>query len=306
MSDPHTDVAEKVAEKVYERESIKLEGRLDAHAAKLRENQIETIDRAGLPADLVATEANVWKRLTAGRNRWPEIAAFDERVAELEQRQAAVADELRELRDRELAAPATDAERLAAWHLEAEKGPRPEPELPAVKERIEQRQADWEAFTRATQQVLDEKAGFVAKHRGRLVTEADDQTAEAHRRYLDLIDQAAEARQDLFLKRRAAVWARLYPSQESAFDVADTFAGGRAKPLKAMGVGALVAAERVLDALKADADWLREAATAEQRFAMEGRDPRQPPSTVWDQTDEGQQWQRDERQRALDRLSNPQ
>jgi hypothetical protein len=37
----------------------------------------------------------------------------------------------------------------------------------------------------------------------------------------------------------------------------------------------------VLDALRADADWLRDAATPEQRIALQGLDPRKPPNTEW-------------------------
>lgn len=281
MREPIIDTAEKVAEKVFEREIVGIEGRLDAHAARLRENQAETIDRAGLPADLVAAETSAIRRISPFRNRWPEVDEFDQRAAELEQRQAKKAEELRELRDRELAAPAAIEGRLASWQLEGEEGPRPESELPEIRRQIEQRQEEWEGLNRAVQRVHDEKAQFVASHRGRLTKEADSHVVEAHSRYLELVDQLAEARQDLFAKRYAAVWARLYPAEQAAGTVPDTFAGGRRKPLQAMGVGALVGPDRVLDALRADADWLREAATPEQRFAMEGRDPRTPRATEW-------------------------
>ena len=156
-----------------------LDDRVKAVEGKVRSNQAETIRERGLPADLVATETNVWRRLSPARNRWPEIATFDERVAELEMRQAAKADELRELRDREIAAPATDADRLATWQLNEEQGPRPEPELPAIREQIQRRQEEWEALTRATTRVLADKTAFVEKHRGRLVKEADSYADEA-------------------------------------------------------------------------------------------------------------------------------
>ena len=96
--------------------------RLRAVEDRLRPSQADAIREAGLPAGLVATEANVWKRLSPARNRWPEIAAFDERVAELLQRQAEKASELRDLRDREIGAPAADADRLATWQLDGEQG----------------------------------------------------------------------------------------------------------------------------------------------------------------------------------------
>jgi hypothetical protein len=38
----------------------------------------------------------------------------------------------------------------------------------------------------------------------------------------------------------------------------------------------------VIDAFRADANWLRQAATPEQKALMgEGRDPRKPPATEW-------------------------
>jgi hypothetical protein len=295
MTDRIIDTAEKVAEKVFEREAVDIHGRLDAHAARLRENQVEAIDRAGLPADLVAVETNVWKRLSPTRNRWPEIAEFDQRVAELEMRQAAKADELRELRDLEIAAPAADADRLATWQLDGEQGPRPEPDLPTIREQIQQRQEEREALTRATERVLQEKAEFVAKHRARLVKDADGHADEAHGRYLELVAELAEARAELAAARRATIFARLYPGEQAGQEPPDTLCGGRAQPLRAMGLGGNVAPGRVLDALKADADWLREAATPEQKALIgEGRDPRKPPATGW-HDDPAAQAERDKR-----------
>jgi hypothetical protein len=231
--DPLVDVAEQVAEQA--RDINELEGRVDAHGKLLRPNQAETVAQAGLPADLVAAETSVWKRLTPGRNPWPQVAEFDERVAELEQRQAAAADELRELHERKQLAPERDHDRLAEWELADRKGPRPEPELPAIDAAIERLQAEWEGLSRATQRVLDDKAQYVEEHRARLSKEADGHVDETHRRYLELVDELASVREDLFGKRRAAVWARLYPGEQSAREVPDTCAGGRKRPLQAMG-----------------------------------------------------------------------
>jgi hypothetical protein len=126
-----------------------------------------------------------------------------------------------------------------------------------------------------------------------------------YERYLELVDQLTEARQELRDLRRAAVWARLYPGEQTAVEPPDSFARGLRRPLQAMGLTADVQAERVLDGPRADAAWLRRAATPEQRAAIEGRDTRTPPGTHWDNTPEGQQWRRDERQRALERLRRP-
>jgi hypothetical protein len=236
--DPIIDTAEQVAEKVFERETAGLEGRLDAHAGRLRENQVDAIDQAGLPADLVATETNVWRRLSPARNRWPEIAEFDQRVAELEARQAAKAEELRELRDREISAPAADADRLATWQLDGERGDRPEPELPTIREQIERRREEWEALTRATERVLQEKAEFVAKHRGRLVKDADSHADQAHRRYLE--------RRDIDRRARVLTVRRTVSSGE-VVELAKTTRSRRQVPLPARAIEALDALPPRLD-----------------------------------------------------------
>jgi hypothetical protein len=289
-----------------DRREIGLDRRLEDVEGKLRTDQAQTARDRGLPADLVSVEQNGWRRFTPGRNRWPAVAEFDQRVAELEMRQAEIHRRIGELGEKLLNAPSRDAQALAAWQLNGEKGPRPEPTAPGIKEELERRQLEWESFNAAVASVLAEKVEHVEKHRKRLVREVDDHVERARTRYLELVDQLAEARQDLYGLRRAAVWARLYPAEQSTREVADTFAGQRKRPLAAMGLTGPVAADRVLDGLRADAEWLAEAATDEQKLAIAGIDPRTPPNTRWDRTEEGQQWQRDERQRALERLRNPQ
>ena len=304
MSDPIIDLAEQGAEQG--RELVRLEGRIDAHSARLRENQAEAIDRAGLPADLVATERNVWWRIGPFRDRWEDVDKFNVQAAELEMRQAEIGREMQELVQDRLDAPTADSGRLAAWQLAGEKGPRPEPTLPGIEDRIAARQADYEALSVAIGQVLRDKAEYVQKHRSRLIRDADADLDAEHQEGLELIDRYAAWRERMRDKRRNAVWARLYPHEQLAREVPDTFAGGLPKHLRPMGLKAEVAPGRVIDAMRADADCLRTAATPEQKALIgEGRDPRTPPATVWDRSEEGQQWERDERQRALQRLNDP-
>jgi hypothetical protein len=289
-----------------DRREIGLDDRLGVVEGKLRKDQVQTAAEHGLPPNLTAVQESVWKRLSPRRNLWPEVLKFDERVAELEMRHAAKADELRELRDREIAAPAEDADHLATWQLDGEHGPRPEPELPALQEQIRQRQEDWEALTRATERVLIEKSTYIAKHRSRLAGEAAKERERATRRCHELVHELAEEREILKAARHTEVWCSLYPSELAAREVPDTFAGARAVALRPLGIEHQVPTQRVIEALHHDVDWVAKAADPEQKAAMgEGRDPRKPPATVWDKSDEGQQWHRDERQRALHRLRNP-
>src|SRR5829696_2531078 len=104
---------------------------------------------------------------TLGR-RWPEV---DARVAELEQRQAAVAAELRELHERLRLAPECDHDRLAEWELADRDGPPPEAELPAIEDAIERVQAEREGRVRPsgclTTGPLCREAPPPARQRGR-------------------------------------------------------------------------------------------------------------------------------------------
>jgi hypothetical protein len=247
----------------------------------VRKDQAQTAAEHGLPRDLVATQESVWRRISPLRNRWPEVLEFDMRVVELEQRQAEIQRELADLHARANAAPDVDAMVLADWELGDRKGPRPEPTLPGIQDDIRERQGSWEALTAAINKVLAEKVAFFERNRGRLVKQADRQAEDARARYLRLIDELAEAREDLRGYRRAAVLARLYPTEQAAAEPPDSFAGARKRALAPLGIGAPVAPDRVLDALRADAQWLAEAATPEQRAAMAGIDPRTPPNTEW-------------------------
>jgi hypothetical protein len=186
--------------------------------------------------------------------------------------------------------------------LTASRGRAPEPELPGIRRQIRQRREEWEALTRATERVLADKAAYIEKHRGRLVKDADSHRDGKVAAYLEKVAQLEQARAEAYAAQRATVFARLYPSREAMQEVPDTFAGGRRRALQPMGLTGQVSPGRVFDALRADADWLREAATPEQKaLTGDGRDPRKPPATHWDQTDEAREWQRDQRRQALHR-----
>jgi hypothetical protein len=249
--------------------------------AKVRTDQVETAAEYGLPRNLVAVEQNAWKRLSPFGNRWPEVVEFDMKVAELEMRQAEVSAELQQLRDRELVAPAADAERLAAWQLDGERGDRPEPGLPAIKQEITERQADYEALTVAIGRVLDDKASYIDRHRGKLVREADKQVEQAHAQYLELIAKLVSVREELSGLRRAAVIARLHPRQEAMIEPPAGLVGGHPPTHKRYGLGRVYQLNEIAELLRLDASWLRTAQTVEQHAAIEGIDPRQPRGVEW-------------------------
>jgi hypothetical protein len=258
---------------------------------------------ASVPANLATIEHNALWRLSPQRNRWPEIAEFDDRVAELEQRRAALSAELADLHQRQQAAPMADAERLAAWQLDGQKGPRPEPQLPAIDDAIRQRQADSDGLTLAIGKRLEEKAAFVARHRSRLVKQADEATQAAHERVLALIDELAQARTELAELRQVAVWAATFPDEEATRNApTQVLAGGLRKPAEKAGLSHAVDVHRILELLRDDARWLRDASTPQQKALLAGRDPRKHTTdAVWAGTPEAIEQERAERKAALAR-----
>src|SRR5829696_10478650 len=72
-------------------------------------------------------------RLSPRRNRWRDVAEFDERIAKLEQRQADIGREIGELEERLRQAPAAHEQRLAEWIAAGERGDRPLSEAPELE-----------------------------------------------------------------------------------------------------------------------------------------------------------------------------
>lgn len=264
------------------------------------------VDVTGMPRDLLTAETNAFRRLSPRRNRWPELAALDARVAELEARQADASERLRDLREQLANAPRRDADALATWEVGSRKGHRP----PATSDGIERQIADAEAeiagLDAAVGVVLAEKAAFVETHRSRLVRDADKATAEAHDRVLQIVDELEQARATLVDMRQAATWAALYPGEAAARGPRENIlVGGLAKPTKdALGIDIQIETARLMDLLRADADYWRRGATPEQRAAM-GADAGRPAdpqrAAVWNATPEGQEAERAERKAALKR-----
>jgi hypothetical protein len=151
--------------------------------------------------------------------------------------------------------------------------------------------------------VLARKAAYVDKHRDRLVQDADRATAEAHTRLHALLDQVAQARDELLERRHDALWAALYPDANAGVEAPhhNVLTGGLRRPVEqTLGVTIQLQASRVIDALKADADWLLHAATPEQRTLLEGRDPnRRSGDATWAGTPEAIAQDRAEKQQAL-------
>jgi hypothetical protein len=250
------------------------EARLELLEEAKRPDQISAAVERGLPADWTHAEEATWRKFTPFRSRWPELTELDRRVAELEARQAEVHAELNRLREREQAAPAAHSAALAAWIADGEKGPRPESELPKIKQEIEERQADYDALKVVVGRALDEKVAFVQKHRPRLVREADKHVERTYEHLLALVDELLQVREQLSVDRRHAVWSRIFPAQEAMIEPPATVCGGNPTPLRAAGLSQSMAPAQLEALLRADAEWLRNAVTREQQARILGTDVR--------------------------------
>jgi hypothetical protein len=260
-----------------------------ATTARNQQAPFAGVDIIGMPADLATAETNAFRRISPVRNRWPELAEIDARVADLEQRSASCSAELADLYDRRAAAPGADSDRMAAWQLDGQKGPRPVPQAESIDTEIVQRQADLDGIAVAIGQVLAEKAAYVEKHRARLVKEADKAVETAHTRQRELIEELARTREGLAELRQSALWAATFPDPAASQTAQpELLAGGLRKPVEdAIGITTQVNVARLWDALRADADLLKDAATPAQRALLEGRDGRKPAGTTWFDTEEG-------------------
>ena len=244
---------------------------------------------------------SVLKRFSPVRNRWPEVAEFDRRVGELEQRQASLTDELRALSEQHRASVIADKQTLAEW-VASENGKRPEPTAPATEQRIEELEANRDALSTAVLRGLDEKAAFVEQHRRRLQKDAAKATEQAAARYEHLLSELEAARTEALEARRSQLWADLYPSETITQDVESRLLLGGLRLKEVPWTKDRIEIEQVLAVLRADAEWTRQAQTPAQRAEIEGTDPRLEGAAVWAGSEEDQEQQRRDQQLARERI----
>ena len=237
---------------------------IPAHAARVFDPTRPRV--AAPPVD----ELPIYRRFSPRRNRWQDVARFDERAGELERRVAALTQEIDRLQVRRREAGKADRNALTEWQLQGGQGPRPEPTVPAIEREIEERTTDRDAASQAIERVYEEKERYVDKHRKRLEREAQKWARAAHGRMADALDAYERAREELVEAREAQLWAALYPSELAQTTPNWTqLATGLRKPVEGtLGVKTVVTAANVVAALRADADVLREVTTQDQAAAL--------------------------------------
>ena len=197
--------------------------------------------------------AYVQRRWSPRRRRWPEVAAFDDRVRQLEQRQAGTSESLVALREQHQTAESHDRDQLAGW-VASEPGPRPLPTAPAIAEQITELEREREAIEIAVRSELDQKLAYVERHRHRLVADAAKARGEAVARFRAAIGLMAEAREEAVGAVQCELWATQYPGEgadPSSMPLAMVRGGRIVKAIP--NYNSQLAAVSLLEALEADA-----------------------------------------------------
>jgi hypothetical protein len=226
-----------------------------------------------------------------------ELAGFDEKVAALSARLGEANARILDLQSQRQGAPERDTERLAQWHLEGARGQRPEPEAGTFEQAIRDAEADRDGLQRAVDQVLDEKAAWVERHREKLVSDAAGETATARLEYEQAIEALEAARATLIDARLTELWALTFPSEVASRQPLRMQSLARALTgrLERAGVGKFAIDAPVMGRLlREDAEALAVAIDPEQKALLAGTDARAG-GALWEDSDQGQ----DLKQRAM-------
>ena len=247
-------------------------------------------DRTGMPAgeELGQAERRAILGVLPRRSLWPDMEEHNAKIAELQGRHTDVAQRLRGLHEQRGNAPSADAQAAADWEFAGREGPRPEPSLERIDAEIADAERERDGLLAAIDRALEERGKFVERHRDRLANVAAQQGDAMVSRIVELLDEAEQTRATLAEVRAAELWARLFPHELANREpLTRLFGGGLRQVSEPLGITAQTDYARLVEALRADALWLRHAAASnEQRALLEGRDARASRGAVWADSDE--------------------
>jgi hypothetical protein len=224
------------------------------------------LDVANAPAidDLVAAEESVRRRLSPkrmlGRGQgWTELAAVDERIAELDERRQELEARTAVLRSELADVDRQDAERVAVWIENGRQGAKPTPNREAVELDLHEAEIELGGIARAIEHAEQEREHVVERHRGQMVADAHRLVQTRLRGALDLVDELRRARDVLHEAVDLCRWAQRYPTAIPAPPYA-TLALDAKSVHELIGAMASVPVAKIIDALTADVQALAGAA----------------------------------------------
>ena len=300
---------------VAAREAAASAAKSNATAAKAALITAEQLERAKPPAAdprdsplgrIAGLEQTAWARLSPRhRNRWPKLAAIDERVNELDQRQAAIGAEFATAHEQRASAEQRHADQLAAWFQNEQPGERPGSDATELDERIADLKAEHDAIDRLRATVLAEKIEYVKRNRKSLARTAESEAQKARTTYEQQIDELERAREALIDARATEVWARVFPSETlTATPPTHALVGGpkRLRERWFSGLNSDLQAPSVFGLLRDDAMYLAEVISIEQKAAIQGVRPEllRDDGAVWGGSEEDLARQKREKERDIE------
>lgn len=236
----------------------------------------------GLPRTLIEEEQSAFRRFSPRRSRWPEVAAFDARVSELDTRRAKLVERVGELQQQIAQAEEGDRQALAEWTVDPAPKKRPKPTAPGLRAELEEATAEADALGVAVARVLEEKAEYVGQNRKRLISQADAETRKLEERYEAQVGELEATREELVEMRQATIWPACYgtPAAAETMPTAN-LAAGLAEPVKrTLGIRSQIPAANVFEALRVDARVLATCGTHAQLEALGERTAK--PKAAWE------------------------
>jgi hypothetical protein len=244
-----------------------------AQAAKDRAEELVPDPHKEMLQALASQEQAALLRIGPRRNRWRDLLAYEERLVELEQRRAALHEEIGALNLHLQEEPRRHTAALAAWMRDGEQGERPVSRVPELQATLADHQAEYEAAGLRYAETLQERAEHVAKNRRPFVRDVEKAKKKAAGEYRRLVGETQAKRREVLDLRSTEVWASLFPSEflQSEPNV-QALVGARRSVQEPLfpGVQVGLIAEHVFELLRHDADFVSDVATLEQYAALQG------------------------------------
>jgi hypothetical protein len=190
------------------------------HAARRRDESRpfapDALPDLGDRRDLARAQRRGLLGVLPQRSLWPELADHNERVHDLQQQHADAVARLQGLKDQRELAPDRDAEAMAQWIADGQKGSRPTSTVDTVDEAIKEAERHEAGAQLAYDRALEARADFVERNRDRLVKVAEQEKLREHERFLKLVDELEQSRANMLTLREAETWARFFPDEEAS------------------------------------------------------------------------------------------
>lgn len=274
--------------------------RTEVAAERLR---VRAVGHLPLDHDAARLEQSEERRaLRASRpktRRWRGLAKIDAEVDRLTQRLTEAGERVRQAEELVQQAPDHDTQAVAHWLAAGERGERP---AAAIYDRERDQDASRilaDGIAAELDRVLEQRVGYVEKHREKMIADARKDVAEARDQLLEHARRLPELRSALLNARELLAWTASYPDPVESFGFPTAAALGLRQPIEeTLQTKARVDYQALVDALEADADALATAfarATKEKLGTAEERTPLT--DAMWD-SEVSPKWKREQLERA--------